>query len=787
MSLLGKLAYVQHSAKSEAYARVGDYAKSNKHAAIARRHAFGALSSDSESEPERQPPGPESALRAPSMHTGRLEDGMRMELDVELPGGGTRTYTYKLRPLFVGGNNAVYAARVAKLDRLVDVEAETLLRAARAKAKPGVARRLSKESVAVIVYDFLVTAIPQYAALDVASAILEGGKLTGETLCDLAETEDAIRIELQRGGYCRAQVAGYLAEHLSDLFADEGARVPVAASKERPPEEPTRVWLDDLIVRMSIRSMARDDRGVEAYWAEVKQSRRVSDAGLAPRVYARMLLTVDDTAVGNGMRVHPCVVLERFECSLFDVQLCPSLTRRVFVESDGEASLVDLYARASGYMRCIDTKPGNVVVRLPKPMSALEVRGDTNAARRAARDRMLPQMALIDVDPLFCGEPSGRKVRVAGASTVADLETALIAFLEQSGDDEDDTSESYGSSPLLSAAMSLLIHCAVGADYIACGYPYIAITRVLLNWWEAIEKLVQLDEADDDSHAMLPGRGRTRVIEQLRYYTKPPEGEHTLEHVRGILTRALSLSNHATNVLALCSGQGSASADPPESALVDPAMYEYTALLLLHDNVAQELRARLRNVTLLSELQYAVESLSKAGAFSGVRPECWLAPSGSCDVHYHINDSASVQRGLGLPDIVDRPLLTRRQSNLIVRAAVDPETARALRSARRDSDAAHARRGSAAVATLLYDLVVGNFGAAIAAGVARAVLDSPAEWSAERLESLASDRDFAFELRRMMHFTNSVAGYIAKSVSGKSFDEMLAIASERRDDRVVLL
>jgi hypothetical protein len=792
MSLLDKLACVQRSAESEAYARVGDYAKSNKHAALARRHAFGApevivlssdLDSDSEVEYESEPEserehisGPEGALRARSKHTGRLEDGMRMELDVELPGGSKQTYTYKLRPLFAGGNNAVYAARVAKLERLVDVDAETLLRAARAKAKEGAAKAMSKESVAVIVHDLLDAAYGGIAALDIASAILERGQLAGETLCDLAKTSNAVRDELQRGSYCSTQVAEFLGEHLSDLFSDEDALVEVSASKGRPPEEPTHVWIDDLVVRMKIRSVARDDRaGINDYWGEVRQSRRVSDAGLAPKVYARMLL-----AVGNGKRVHPCVVLERFEASLREVQLCPSLIRRVFVESDGEASLVDLYARASGYMRCIDTKPGNVVVRLPKPMGALKVQGGTKAARRATRDRMLPQMALIDVDPRFCGEPSalvGRKVRVAGASTVADLENALAKFIA-----DDDTSEAYGSSPLLAAAMSLLIHCAVGAGHIECGYPYIAITRVLLARWEAIERLVQLDKDDDDRHAMVPGRGRKRVIEQLRHYTKQhAKADNPLEHVRGILTRALA--EPETNVLALCSGQGSSYGDPPESVLVDPAMYEYAALLLMKGD--RNLLTSLKYVSLLSELQYAVESLSKSNSYRGVRPECWLEPSGSCDLHYHADDSASVERGLQLPDIVDRPLLTRRESSLIVRAAVDAESARALKSARRAASYP-GERGSAAVATLLHDLVVGKFGAAVAAGVARAVLDSAAEWSAERLQNLARGGvALAFELRRM-HVTESVAWYIAESVAGKSYDAMVAIAAGRNDGDLLL-
>ena len=59
--------------------------------------------------------GAERALRAPpsQLHEGRLELP-RMQLDVHEE-GGMRTYTYKLRRLYSGGNNQVFAARVARL------------------------------------------------------------------------------------------------------------------------------------------------------------------------------------------------------------------------------------------------------------------------------------------------------------------------------------------------------------------------------------------------------------------------------------------------------------------------------------------------------------------------------------------------------------------------------------------------------------------------------------------------------------------------------------------------
>jgi hypothetical protein len=770
---------VRKRAERDAYARVADYEKHNRKRA-SRRSAFGrtpqrevtVISSDSESELEPdESSGAESALREHSgVHAGRLEDGMRMELDVESPAHGKMTYTYKLRRLFRGGNNAVYAARVAKLESFMDVDAASLMHAARAKARGGAARGLSKESVAVLMHDVIDAAYGTIAALDVASAVLESGAFTGEKLCALAKKSNATQDELVRGGFCHTEIAAHLDEHLSDLFSDEDERVAVRASTEAPTDEPRHVWLEDLIVRMSIRSVPHDDRdSIEEYWSEVQQSRRVSEAGLAPAVYARMLLSVDDMLLsvddpskGSGLRVHPCVVLERFECSLDDVQLCPNLTRRMFVESDGEASLIDLYARASGHMRCIDTKPGNVVVRLPKPIKAFrDVSGGTKAARRATRDRMLPRMALIDVDPRFCGDPSAlssRMVRVAGASTVVDLDSALAAFV----DSDWGSSTVYGTSPLLAAAMSLLVHCAVGAAYTACGYPYISITRVLLSRWESVVRLVQLDEEDDPRHAMVPGKDSTRIMEQLQHYTQPPQGKDTLEHVRGILTGALEKLE--TNVLALCSGQGSASGHSPETTLVDPAMYEYTALLLLNDNLnkksKRDLRMRLEKVTLLSELQHAVESLSSRNMFTGVRPQCWLEPSGSCAFHYHGEDNESVQRGLTLPDIVDRPLLTHRPSTVAVRAAADPMAIEYLRFLKAPKGGDYGSQASAEIASLMHDLVLDEFGAPVATAVARAVLGSSEEWTAERLARLARDGSLAPELQKL-HITSRVARHIA--------------------------
>ena len=342
--------------------------------------------------------GAERALRAsPStVHEGRLEMP-RMELECD-----GRTYTYKLQRLHSGGSNAVFAVRVAKLDdRMVDVEAERMVAYARSRASGGEAASLSNESVAVLVHDVLAAKYDELLAIDVAGAVYESGLFSGRRMHELAQTYD-IELELVKCGMCGKEVASYVDQKLSPMFEDESTHVEVAGNTDHLESNSACEWIEDLLVRMQIKSVHRGDE--EPYWREVAQSERLSDAGLAPRTHARLLLV-------RGERVLPCVVLERFEYSLAEVQKCPALIRRMFVESDGESALVDLYARTSRLMRCIDTKPGNVVVRLPKPVSEVarvirERRGKLSREELGAlRERMRPRLALIDVDPKYCGEP----------------------------------------------------------------------------------------------------------------------------------------------------------------------------------------------------------------------------------------------------------------------------------------------------------------------------------------------------------------------------------------------
>ena len=96
--------------------------------------------------------------------------------------------------------------------------------------------------------------------------------------------------------------------------------------------------------------------------------------------------------------------MERLSYTLNDVIECPTLLRKVFVDEDGEAALVDLYMRASALIRCVDPKSANVVVRLD-PL----------------------RLALIDVDPLFCSEQPYASP-IPASFGVADLDGAIGAI-----------------------------------------------------------------------------------------------------------------------------------------------------------------------------------------------------------------------------------------------------------------------------------------------------------------------------------------------------------------------
>ena len=197
---------------------------------------------------------------------------------------------------------------------------------------------------------------------------------------------------------------------------------------------------------------------------ELATGLRLAKEGICPKIF--MNLQVELTGAPTEQALTFGTAIERYDCSLMDVQSCPILMKLVFVEGNGESLLVDLYARASATAWCVDTKPGNVVVRLPKggqePRSGLS-------------------LALIDVDPFFCNEKDANKY-IQNQGPLRDLDSALCNL----GKDTN-----LGESALLVAAMSLLVHVTVSAlEYIyyerGFGFSYIEITLVLMRNWNKI-------------------------------------------------------------------------------------------------------------------------------------------------------------------------------------------------------------------------------------------------------------------------------------------------------------
>jgi hypothetical protein len=683
----------------------------------------------------------------------------------------------------------------------------------------GLASDLSRGSVAVLIHDLIQQAGHyESVAVDVASQIVErGDEWTGRFVVQLAQAGLGIREALLKGEYCNADVADELQLTLGALFAPDAH---VAVTRAHPEERASDVayelmqldgerytperelewkallgradrvlragpgedqmmlgavqdaaarlraklpgprWIEDLVVRVLTRRVpkAELDEARDKYWEEVERAAELSDAGLAPRTYTRLVLWEPDRE-----HVRLGVVLERFEFSLDEVQMCPSLTRRMFVESDGEGALVDLYSRTGGRMRCVDTKPGNVVVRLPRGLHELgREEGETRVQYRERVERMRPRLALIDVDPHFCGKPSKyQEARPAGASTVADLDAALGAHTPGT------EIANYGIPPLYVAAMSLLVHCtvaaAMGSPY---GYPYVRIGDVLISRWAKVEALVIQDRHEG---MMVPDGAR--VHSQLKHYTQDtpeavrrrahPDAPDTremgevLEDARHVIGRRLGAA--ATNVLRLCIG-------PP---LADPVLYEYTALILgqtkcltalitgptcpagVYKRVT-ELAKRATDLPQLQQWMQAIEKELRAGL--GWRPECRRV---RCEAHYNYNNADDTQmRGLSLPIMLDRPLLAQRRVET-------PVHERAERAPRHRNDVPLDELDVHGVAALLHETVRGRFGEAIADNVARAVertlthraLDGATLWAR------AQNGELTTTLRRM-HIEDSVARHI---------------------------
>jgi hypothetical protein len=233
---------------------------------------------------------------------------------------------------------------------------------------------------------------------------------------------------------------------------------------------------------------------------EVLIGRALASAGISPIIFLDLRVNYnDDLMVG--------IAMERFDHTLMDVASCPTLMRRTFVEYDGESALVDLYFRAAAYARCIDTKPSNVMVKLPSgPESG-------SAA---------PRFVLIDTDERFCGIVSdkSRKMGAAaamGAFSVSDLR-AHLAKRKKPFKEKD---LRLDESPVLVATLSLLVHVTVSAihDDKEFGFPYPRITQALVENWDLVKALAFSDfQSQSLAYRMVKGRS---VMHQIHHYCEP--------------------------------------------------------------------------------------------------------------------------------------------------------------------------------------------------------------------------------------------------------------------------
>ena len=265
-------------------------------------------------------------------------------------------------------------------------------------------------------------------------------------------------------------------------------------------------------------------RDREMYLRELESNRVLARAGLSPAVYATVFLRVlsdeeESMPVGKEDGMSVGVVLERYEASLEDLDSRSIET--LFLEHDAEDALVDLYAHAAAYVRCVDTKPANVVWKL----------GDDGA----------PVLGLIDVDPAFCGASSDPRstlavVPLAGRAGVSGLRRALasttVAALQVKRDGKARVARVAQVPALLVAALSLLVFCveaATGAP--GDTYPFIRIAEALLEYSAVIDALLELDGNDE---AFPRATARSRLIHYCDGYFLRTEGEGTCDWRRAI-------------------------------------------------------------------------------------------------------------------------------------------------------------------------------------------------------------------------------------------------------------
>jgi hypothetical protein len=469
----------------------------------------------------------------------------------------------------------------------------------------------------------------------------------------------------------------------------------------------------ELTARVSIETVPETEAETHKYWREIDLTAQMAARGLAPAVHKKLILSVGNALVRLG------VVLERYEHSLYDVQLCPRLMREMFIESDGEAALVDLYARTSGVMRCIDTKPPNVVVRFAHERTRRKNEGAGAFARRIVRTQ--PRIALIDVDPLFCGSPHELDVvaqQFTGSASLADLDRALRDY--------------ETPSVLLAAAMSLLVHCVLAAKEAPFGFPYVRIARTLLRNWGTVELLVEDDERRSGKHRMVSGKNAWTVNAMLGHYLFG-DGEADLDRVlrtaNGLLENALR--ELSTRIFGLCAGmrlEGYTLVDD-DGAAFDPVLYEYAELV--QESVFLNL------VSDRAELARRVGANPPKG-----RPECALQ---NCAWHYN-KDSGARDPPPQFPSLANRPVFTERKVKTPVFVHVDHaqhEKIQELRVSRAND-----------FAVLVHDVLLPKYGRATAVDVAHKVHASglAAGTRSAQIEELGVSRRIARYLARRLAY-----------------------------------
>ena len=242
----------------------------------------------------------------------------------------------------------------------------------------------------------------------------------------------------------------------------------------------------------------------DEYLLEIEKSRALAHARLSPAIYATVFLRVGSARMPRSRdeTLHAGIVMERYTGDLEIAQRSKQHVASMFVYHDTECALVDLYTQAARYVRCVDTKPANVVWR----------------------DRAgTIELGIIDVDPAFCGETRGASFRVTpffGKATVEDLWSALRRATD-TGEIATVFEGAIYVPALLVASVSLLVHCVAGAR--AHLFPYVRIAEALVHHSAVVDRLIELDAiAAREFHMASSGARRKTARRMMAHYFEDP-------------------------------------------------------------------------------------------------------------------------------------------------------------------------------------------------------------------------------------------------------------------------